>query len=129
MSEQLISSIDVLLEGIQKAIEKDRSYERKTTKALAIALIDALSGMVKQGKPPQIALSEGINSAISPKGMRGAIENLKPSNQNTALSNENYYSIAVLVKALSASFVAQVEMPETKIVQLLPSSHEVKQVN
>ncbi|MEO0966770.1 MAG: hypothetical protein AAFX80_00205 [Cyanobacteria bacterium J06639_18] len=35
------------------------------------------------------------------------------SNQNTALSNENYYSIAVLVKALSASFVAQVEMPET----------------
>ncbi|MEO0966769.1 MAG: hypothetical protein AAFX80_00200 [Cyanobacteria bacterium J06639_18] len=73
MSEQVISSIDILLEGIQKAIEKDRSYERKTTKALAIALIDALSGMVNQGKPPQIALSEGINFAI---------ENLKPSNQN-----------------------------------------------
>lgn len=120
MSEQLVSSIDVLLEGIQKAIEEDCSQDRKITKTLAIALIDALSGMVNYGKPPQIALSEGINSAI---------ENLEPPNQNTSLSNDNYYSIAVLVKALSASFVAHIEMPETKIVQLLPSSSEAKQIN
>ena len=120
MSEQIVSSMDVLLEGIQKAIEEDASEEREITKTLAIALIDALSGIVNYGKPPQIALSEGINSAI---------ENLEPSNRNTSLSNDDYYSIAVLVKALSASFVTHVETSETKIVQLLPASNEAKKVN
>ncbi len=120
MSEQIVSSMDVLLEGIQKAIEEDDSQNRKITETLAIALVDALSGMVNYGKPPQIALSEGINSAI---------ESLEPPSQNSYLSKDNYYSIAILVKALSASFVTHVETSETKIVQLLPASNEAKKVN
>lgn len=119
MSEQVISSIEVLLESIKEAIEQDHSPERKITKSLAIALIKALSGFVKDGKPLQVTLSEGINSAL---------EDLQPSKPNLGLSSQDYQVALSLVEGLSKSFIAYIQLPETNVVQLLPSS-EAKQVN